>query len=392
MLQQRNKNVSDSRLAYTQTLSPWMVSVLVLALLFLTVPTHSYWLVWITPILAAMAPYAKGMFVAWALLQSSFVLKLPSLHRELGVSLPAHIVQGFNIPNLSTALQVEHPFWSDIYEIILVGINGLMVCGLLLTIGTVIYQTWKSRAIRNEVPVGKPPVAPPKYTNATRARSRLPWSIPVTILLPIILLFVGLGLNLYVGRSLASQNRWQNWQPFELSANSSLSQDIVDNVDKINGVGVKLIESSSETFLTLCVYEGNVVEQNSAIDCTTANSADRILDGTLFFRFDNPIRTEDKQLSLQIQLNEPASKLTLEAAENEHFGLIKLGDRIVNGHANLAVLTPFNPRDVTHTLFVENILRDRELLIWLTSVLISVLIFISILVRQPSTLNEVQHS
>lgn len=376
LLHQKNRDGNDHSRKQPLPASPWMLSTLVLALLFLLVPAPSYWLIWITPFLAVIAAQSKLFLAAWVIVQSSFALTLPSLHSELGIALPIHLVDGINIPNLSTVLHVEFPGLGNLYQPFLVSVNGIFIGGLVLAICAIVYQTWNKAEDNYPTNGGNDGWLVNKfYATGDRSNNhgRPRWLVLSVILLPTILLFVGLGLNLYMGRQLVHQNRWQNWQLYELSAASPMSQEIVDDQGTLHGAWVKVIDAPTDVMLSLCIYESDITQQETPMACTSANTNTRISDGRLFFKLDEPIRIKKETYSLKIQSEGANSSVLVEAAENAHFGSIQLGNRITKGHANLSLLKEFEPQTVIQQLFVVNIFQDAQLLIGMISVLIIVL-------------------
>lgn len=371
-----------------EQLTPWLISTLVFALLFLLVPTPSYWLIWITPFLAVVAHRSKLVFVAWVLIQGSFALTLPSLHSELGIALPTHLVDGINIPNFPTIIQIMYPSAHTLYSSIMTALDAMMFVGLLGTIGATVYTCWIQPHVNTVSALSWLASRAQGIGTINNNNTKIRWTILICIALPTILLYLGLGLNLYAGRNLVSRDRWQDWQPFALGTELELRQEISSPSSPIHGAWVKVIDAPRREVLETCFFNDGISQATSPIRCAQSTTANRISNGKLYFHLSDPLYITSKELSIRIHSKERSqSSVLFEAVESSHFGAIILENQITQGHANLSLLTQFEPKRVMRTLIIENVIEDTQLLIWFSSVLISVLALVVVIVVSANQLH-----
>lgn len=357
--------------------SPWFVALMVLALLFLWVPTPLYWLIWITPIVAAAVYFKREMWPVWGLVQSGFILSLTGLHKELGVALPIHLSEYFNMPNLSTALTLVYPSAARIYDAIQPVFGSMLTASMILMLVIASRKIWAKSADGDKE----------KYTPLNdRTKSYVALSLG-----PTVAMFVLLGINLYAGRHLVTKNSWLDWQPYQISASKPLIQEISANDQEIHGVRIKLDSVSSPSEINLCIF-GDGLVQEELIQCTTSTTNRLVEDNQLYLRFTEPfVAEQDANLGIRVEANSlnrtdtSSGIVAVLVSLDQNSGKILLESGVTQGTANVSTLSGFRFIEVVDKWLISNVFGDKQLPIAISSVLIGVLGFIFILVTRPSS-------
>lgn len=344
--------------------SPWFVALIVLALLFLWVPAPLYWLYWITPILIATVAYCRQMWIAWLFLQASFALSIPMQHRELGIALPIHLEPSFNLPNLPVSLLITNAPLTAYILPVQKAVDVLFICSLLMSIAFAFWWLWK------------PAFETQRDAGITHKNQLL------VSLIPLLLLTVLLGLNLYAGRNYVSQNLWLDWENTIVTAEEPFVQELMRPSEaSISGLRLKVEDMSSQAIISFCLYNDGLV-QKSEVACGTSQANKLVEDRQLYIPLQEQVSV-DKEALLSLKL----SVDSLDSAENidqqaviltgrdESLGKMVIDGQTQYGSANLSLLTEFQPRQVARRWLINNVLRDTQLLFSMSLVFLFVIAF-----------------
>lgn len=338
----------------------WFIGAAVMALLFLWAPTPFYWLIWITPLLIGVVNRARGLLYAWFALQSFFALTILVEHRELGVALPIHLYDGFNVPNLPTALAITHPVLARLFSDGWGIVNALFVTALL----AVLWYSFTAVVKKHHLFIYGPKVL---------------WGIAA----PVMIMLMGLTANLYASKDLVSQNNWYEWQSQTFAAGDQVVQELSLGSGELTGVRLRFEEASPASVLTLCIYPDGDLEQEP-IACASRTMADQVENQILYFEFDDTVlvRTQHHPM-VSIRVDGPDASITLPYATVSEERLLFFGEAALNGSLDVSALTSFSVRKAFEELIVNNILHDRYLLLSIGLVTGLTLLVIAVIFRKP---------
>ncbi len=339
----------------------WFIALIVLALLFLWIPAPFYWLIWITPFLIGAISGTSKMLFAWVLLQLAFVLFLVNQHRELGVALPVHLGNAFNIPNIPTALILTRPVLYKIFITLLPVVNVILIASLLLII-------WISiRTLLQTVPA--------ELCNS----NQLPTG---TIVLPFALMLLILVANLFISRNLVSHPNLYSWKNQILSSGDTVTQKLSLDRREISGVRLRFTEATPSTTIKLCLYPAVANDQASPL-CSLRDTGDQVEDKVLFFLFENKVLL-DKDGTPIVKIDIPDSDGTIVLPYTTALKQsLQINDTTLNGSLDLATLSTFSIAAAFDNLVVRNILHDPLLLFSIAIVITLVVLFLAIVCSRP---------
>ena len=328
----------------------WSVSLGVLATLFLFVSTPFYWAVWLTPMLIAeTCSREKRLFWVWLTLECVFSLFLLNRHRELGVALPVHLSEEFNLPNLTASLAIPGGTLvlraAGVLEVVFYSLTTAALCaGLFFAIRSV---------HKNPSPVSEES------------------GKVFFVLIPLFLLLGGLFVNLAAGRDFSSPILWQPWEKEVTLAEGTprLSQSVQTSLSQINGFRVRLLRfSGSSPQLTLCLTQANPAVE--ALACSTQSTTDLVEDQRLYFMFARPVQVNpESQYRVNLVLDGAGAGVALPFSARAASSAVELGGQNLVGTIDLAPMKSFDSRAAVHTLLVTNILQDPILLVLMAIVL-----------------------
>jgi hypothetical protein len=328
----------------------WFVSLVVITMLFLWVPTMPHWLIWITPFLIAVALKSPKMSFAWILLQLSFVFVLITEHRELGVALPIHLASMFNVPNLPTALAITHPTLNRIFVTFLPVVNTTLIAVLLITVWTSI-----EKLIKKQSPLVD-------YYPEQR------WWIGV----PIVTFFLLLAVNLLFSRGLVSQNNWYTWEPLTVEGGDYVLQQL-ETDEQVTGVRLRLLSATPSTNLELCVYGDNPSE--IALACVSKNVNEVVENQVLYFTFEMPIAFENGRFMIKLHPKNNNATITLPYAPSAKRALW-FNEMEMDGMLDVSPLSSFRMTAAIHKLVVENVFQDLPLVVIIIITTMLIMLFL----------------
>ena len=335
---------------FDSTQSLWFACLATMALLFLWVPAQFYWLIWITPLLIGVVNKSPKLLLAWFALQLAFAFIALAQPRELGVALPIHLSNIFNVPNLPTTLALTRPLLSRMFITIWPLVNSLLLASLLLLL-------WcASRTFNKQY-------QPHSYSFRTIILGTL----------PIIFMLSGLVVNLYLARHLVSFNNYYPWQNHTLySTEDFLVQELDQMGKKVTGIRLRFADASPETVLKVCLFSNNNLNQEP-IDCISRSTSEHVENQALYFIFDNVLSLESGSTpTVKIQLEEAGTTVTLPYSTVNTASNLQFNNMLLRGTLDMSILSPFSLREALQGLVVENILQDGWLLflIGITGVLV----------------------
>lgn len=342
----------------------WNIGLLTLALLFLWIPIPFYWSIWITPFLIGAMAKAPKLLWGWFIFQFAFVLTLFAQHRELGVALPLHLSDTFNVPNLPTVLALDHPMLSRLFAaIVRPASNAFWVVSLLLMI-------WY--ALGSVINKEQQPIVP---------RERMiRWmsGIPVTVLI------LGLMGNLYLSQNLVSTNNLNTWQGQTLSTSETAVQTLDPPNTDMTGMRLRLIDATPSAVLRLCLY-GNGDMSQPALICQSKNTDEQVENRVIYFEFGRSLSLKPGEtLTAKIDVETPDAKVTLPYTLVDSGDSLQLNDEILNGKLDISMLTSFDGTEAFNDLMVKGILKDGWLLLLIIIAEILVMGFIGRIVVSNS--------
>lgn len=338
----------------------WFISLIVIAMLFLWVPTPLYWLVWMIPFLISVISKDSRLLLTWASLQFAFALLIVNEHRELGVALPIHLAEIFNPPNLPTALAITHPTLYRALITLLPLVRNLLIVALLVAI-------WYSA--RNLTQSSK----------SVEYHPRRRW----WIVLPTVVLFSSLTVNLLLSRNLISRNNWYHWQPLTLSTGDYILQELSTERKEITGVRLKFTETTPSANLEVCVYRDGDINQEPLV-CTSRNTNEAVEDKVLYFTFKKPVPLEDTRLVTKFQILGSNAKVTLPYTTSINNALL-LNETKINGSLDISTLSSFKITEAFDKLVIENVLKDSWLLVTIVTTTTLVVLYLGILLSRSQT-------
>lgn len=345
----------------------WTAGLVSLALIFFFVPTPLYWLIWITPLFVVSVGY-KGLraFVAWVVLQLGFSILLLNQHPELGIALPVHLSDEFNIPNLSTTMSLTQP----LIQRGLAHLWLLMNSAIVAALGIVLWYVPSS--IREEEGTVQ------AFCHCKKT--------PV-IVSSVLVMFLGLGLNLYLARNLVSRNNWLEWDQLTVSSeNPTVWQTFIPEFVPVTGVRLRILNASdSAACLQACLIRKDGSDERE-LACSSANISQQVENQSLYFLFDNPLLLElDRVYALRFHLETPGATITFPYSADRSDMQVQSNDTTIAGTMDISILRPFSIRNALKTLVVQNIGRDICLLsLMVITGVISTLLIVRLLRQQHS--------
>jgi len=335
----------------------WFISLIVMVLMFLWVPTPFYWLIWITPLLIGVVDKTPKLVFPWFGLQLAFALTLLTQHRELGVALPIHLSSKFNVPNLPTALALTHPFLSRIFVTAWPIVDACFVTALLL----VLWHGFNALTKRANF-----------FTTYGR-KVLLGIGIPTTVML------LGLMVNLCFSRNLVSHNNWYNWHNQTLSAGDSVVQEINLESPGITGIRLRFADASPSATLRICLYRNGDLTQEP-LRCTSRRATEQVENQALYFIFDTPLFLRSgEMLVARIQVEGSDATVTLPYAATTTGEHLQFVDSALNGSLDISVLSFFSITEALKHLVVENVFQDGWLLLSIGITVVLTLLFLCVL-------------
>ena len=317
----------------------WLISLIVLALLFLWVPAPFYWLIWITPFLIGVVDRTPKMLYAWVLLQFTFALMLLSQHKELSVALPIHLTEMYNIPNLPTALVLTQPVLYKIFITLLPFVNSCLAVSLLFII-------WCSRRALFQ---GLHP-----YTYNLELHPLVGIVFPTTVMLLI------LTTNLFFSKDLVGQSNWGKWQNLTLATGDFVIQKLSPEHREITGVRIRFVEATPSATLKLCLYRNGDIHQEP-FECVSRNTDEQVENRVLFFIFDTKVSIENHDSpTLSLQIEDVGATIVLPYTTSIKKSLQFNQTRLM-GSLDLSTLSSFSIADAFDKLIIQNILNDPAL-------------------------------
>ncbi|MBV7337934.1 hypothetical protein KFU94_58830 [Chloroflexi bacterium TSY] len=301
----------------------WCITLVVLALLFLWTPTPFYWLIWITPFLCAVVDQERRSWLPWLTMQMAFALTLFGQHRELGVALSLHLSPFFNMPNLLTTLDIAHPTIAHLVHQIWPAVNSLWVAGLLMAM-------WHGSA---RMIVGR------------TISSLKPVDLRKLILVPCIVMFGGLALNLLLARTFVSQNNWLTWQNYTLTAGGSIAQEVKPAMETISGVRLRLVEANGVGTLRTCLLHQSISDMPS-LSCSRESTARQVENGFVYFPFLESVSISTGEIvQVEVTVETDQTNITLPYGEfrTESPTELIMNGQSINGSLDLSLLYVFNP-------------------------------------------------
>lgn len=340
---------------------PWLAGLLVLGLVFFSVSTPIYWLIWIMPLCIGAGKKEPGLILAWLGLQISFALLLLEQHPELNIALPIHLSNRFDFPFLSTTLSVYYPILLNLdntFHPVLITIQFLALA-LILVLGF------------------KAVFRPAEHERPVNAVVRFAW-------IPLLTMLAGLAGSLYLARDLVDQNITRSWQNQTLKPTDLIIQTLNPG-SNINGIKLRVLDSEPNAFISVCLFIGNDPSKPPVV-CQKKNAADWVENRMLYFRFDERIALSTGETAyLQIQNESPTAKITLPFAPDQTAGcLLPLNPAAACGTADASILSSLTSADF-NSLIVVNVLQDRRLVFAISGVLIATLLVLAGIItsRQP---------
>ncbi len=333
---------------------PWFVSLIVLSLLFLWVPTPLYWLIWIVPFLIGVMGKVPRLSVAWILLHVAFAFMILNEHQELGVALPIHLASIFNVPNLSTALTITHPTIYQAFVTLLPLVKSLLVASLLYILHTSVI------AVVRDVSVYERKLKPH-------------WWIG----LPTATLLSGLIITLFFSRNLVSPINRYDWQSQTLTAGDHVIQELSPEHNKITGLRLRFIDVVSPATIEACIYGGDDINQEP-IACAAKSTSEEIGNRNLYFLFGDLIYVEES-VTATFELKGDGANVVLPYTTSAD-KLLQFNDMTSNGSLDVSTLSPFDVAEAFDTLILENVLQDPYLLMTMAVTLVLAVLFVGRLV------------
>ena len=202
-------------------------------------------------------------------------------------------------------------------------------------------------------------------------------------LIPLLLLTVLLGLNLFAGRNYVSQNLWLDWDNTIVTADEPFVQEILHPSEaSISGLRLKLEDMSSQAIISFCLYNDRLV-QKSEVACATSQPHQLVEDRQLYIPLQEQLSV-DKEALLSLKLSvdslAPTENIDQQAViltgRDESLGKMVIDGQTQYGSANLSLLTEFQPRQVAQRWLLNNVLHDTQLLFSIALVFLFVIAFI----------------
>jgi hypothetical protein len=324
----------------------WDVGLILLALLFIFVRTPLYWLIWITPLVVTAAA-RKGLwsFVVWSVLQLGFSVLLLTQHRELGVALPIHLSDEFNVPNLLTAVSLTHP----VSHRGLAHMASLANSAILAALGTALWLA-ATALRRKEEP-----------SQASCSLKMFP-----AIIAPVTVMFLGLGLNLAMAHNMVSPGeRLRLDNRLSLSSETpTIVQALVPESTSVTGVRLRILDSTNPAaHLQVCLIEKDD-PNNQQLACASKSVSQQVEDRLLYYLFDNTVSLEaEHSYAFRVHLETSDATVILPYSTDRSDERLQLGDTTMTGTLDISTLRPFRLRAALQTLVVRNIGGDLRLLL-----------------------------
>ena len=334
--------IADSRASLPS--DAWSAGLIVFALLFLLVPTPLYWLIWITPLIIFQIGRGKrALLVAWLLLQLGFSVLLLSQHRELGVALPVHLSGEFSVPNLADATALSHPLLNQFLQAVWPVSRGAVAAGL----GVCLWRAFAS-------------LRKPKHRTQTTPIA----CVPLLVIGPAVLLFLGLTTNLVLAGRMVSEANWLSWDTLVLTEERpTITQTIMPEVSPVTGVRLRVQQASpGNAQLRACLLEGDLSDGHQ-VACASRQASKTSEGGFVYVLFDPPytLSPDERRYAIEVHLKTSGATVTLPYSTQPSDSRLSASDREFAGSLDVSLLHPFSPLRAARSLIVDNVWRDRVL-------------------------------
>ena len=324
----------------------WSISLIILASIFLLVPVPIYWWIWIVPLLIASTGRNPKLSLLLFSINLAFGILLLKQHRELGVGLPIHLSDEFNLPNIPTTLSLHS---NSIFTQGLALIWSIMNSAFIASLGIAVYFSIQSLKQKK-----RQMKAQPFHHNYVLAH-----------IIPMAVMFLGLALNLFLAKDLVSQSYFASWNNLELSNQKpDIQQSLKPISTKVNGIRLRYTHASeSSQVLKACLHESEEFGFK-ILACSTTSVGQTIEGKYLYFVFDEPVVVTPENIYLaKVKLENQVGTITLPyATKFSSQRQLWWGGESIQGSIDISLLHSFGAAKAFNILVTRNIIRDPPLL------------------------------